>query len=125
MSVPLSGPARYAYLIAGWFCVGLGVVGLVVPMVPGAVFLIAAAWCFSRASPRFEAWLVNHPWLGPPIRNWRDGGIIPTNVKIIAIASLIVSFTVLAFLAAPVFVLAGVGALFVGIAGYIVTRPPA
>jgi uncharacterized protein len=121
--VQRSAPTRWLLIALGWLCVGLGVFGLVMPMVPGAVFLIIAAACFSRASPRFEAWLVNHPWLGPPIRSWRDGGMIPRNIKVVALISLVLSFAMLILFAAPLFVILGVGVFFIALSIYIVTRP--
>ena len=59
----------------GWIFTALGVAGLVLPLMPGTVFLILAAWCFSRSSPRFEAWLVGHPKLGPHVLRWRETGV--------------------------------------------------
>ena len=55
---------RIIYFCLGWVMVALGVIGLVMPLMPGAVFLIVAAWCFARSSPRFEAWLLEHPTSG-------------------------------------------------------------
>jgi uncharacterized membrane protein YbaN (DUF454 family) len=121
--VSASAPTRWLLIGIGWICVGLGIFGLVMPMVPGAVFLIIAAACFSRASPRFEAWLVNHRWLGPPIRSWRDSGAIPRNIKVVALISLLLSFLMLIVFAAPVLVIAGIGVFFVALSVYIVTRP--
>ena len=75
---------RPLYLAAGWLCTLLGIVGLVLPVMPGTVFLIAAAWCFSRSSPRFEEWLIGHPQLGPQVVRWRRTGSIARRVKYIA-----------------------------------------
>lgn len=58
---------RIIYFCLGWVMVALGVIGLVMPLMPGAVFLIVAAACFARSSPRFEAWLLEHPTLGKPL----------------------------------------------------------
>jgi uncharacterized membrane protein YbaN (DUF454 family) len=44
---------RIIYFGLGWVMVALGVIGLVMPLMPGAVFLIVALWCFARSSPRF------------------------------------------------------------------------
>ena len=35
-----------------WVCVGLGIVGLVTPVMPGTVFLILAAWLMPTLAPR-------------------------------------------------------------------------
>lgn len=107
----------------GWICLGIGVVGLFLPLLPGTVFLILAAACFTRSSPRFEGWLLGHPTFGPPIRQWRETGAIPRRVKAIAVASLAVSGWIVAASDAPDLVKAGCAALFVGVAVYILTRP--
>ena len=46
--------------------------------------LLAAA-CFARSSPRFYQWLVEHPRLGPWIRDYLDGNGIPLKGKVYAI----------------------------------------
>lgn len=49
----------------GFILVLLGLVGLVVPLMPGIVFLAAAGCCFAALSPRFQARLDRHPaWRG-------------------------------------------------------------
>jgi len=64
---------RYLLITAGCSFVLLGVIGLFVPMMPGVVFLILAAWCFARSSERFHAALLNHRYLGPQIHSWQSG----------------------------------------------------
>ncbi len=62
---------RIMYFGLGWVMVALGVIGLVMPLMPGTVFLIIAAACFARSSPRLEAWLLDHPKFGKSLRDWR------------------------------------------------------
>jgi uncharacterized protein len=107
----------------GCLCTAIGIIGLILPGLPGTVFLIAAAWCFSRSSPRFEAWLLRHPRLGPPVRQWRASGSIPRRVKAFACISLAVSWALILASETSPYVKAGVGLLFLAIAGFIVTRP--
>jgi uncharacterized membrane protein YbaN (DUF454 family) len=64
---------RMLMITLGCVCVVLGVIGLFVPMMPGAVFLILAAWFFARSSERFHDWLLTHPRLGPIVLAWHDG----------------------------------------------------
>ena len=52
----------------GTLCVGLGIVGIFLPLMPTTVFLLLAAACYARSSERFHRGLVEHPWLGPYIR---------------------------------------------------------
>jgi len=86
---PKVGPAaRLALLVAGWVCVTLGAVALVLPLIPTTPFLLIAAACFARTSPRFYRWLLANPLFGPFIRNYREKGGITKKQKVISIASM-------------------------------------
>lgn len=85
---PLNPVVRALLLGAGWLCVGLGAIGVVVPLLPTTPFLLLAAACFARASQRFYHWLLNAPVLGPFIRDYRAGVGIPLRAKIIALTLL-------------------------------------
>lgn len=86
-----SRPARWLLLVSGFACVALGGVGIVVPGLPTTVFFIVAAACFSRSSPRFEAWVLDLPRIGPLVRDHRDGLGMPRRAKRYAIASIVVT----------------------------------
>ena len=93
---------RYMYLLLGWIAVGLGALGIFLPILPTVPFMILAAFCFARSSPRLEAWLVEHEQFGPHIRAWRDHGAISRKGKIMALIAFVVSFIVaLIFAKAP------------------------
>ena len=83
-----------------------------------------AAACFARSSPRFERWLLEHAHLGPPIRHWRATGSIPRRVKYVAIASMAVSLSGIAWFAPPI-ATAVCGAGMAAAAVFIMTRPDA
>ena len=115
---------RIIYFSLGWVFVALGVIGLVLPLMPGAVFLIIAAWCFARSSPRFEAWLLNHPTFGKPLRDWRASGAIPRSAKIMACAGMAIGFATFWYSVAPSLPLTvAVAAGFLACAAYVVSRP--
>lgn len=120
-----TAPLRWTLFALGWVCVGLGIVGLVTPLMPGTVFLILAAWLFARSSPRFEAWLLAHARLGPAVIAWRARGVIPRWAQLVATASMAFSFALISFSDIPRPALAFVGVLFVGISAYMLTRPVA
>jgi uncharacterized protein len=115
---------RIIYIGLGWMFVALGVIGLIMPLMPGAVFLIIAAWCFARSSPRFEAWLLDHPTLGKPLRDWRAAGAIPRSAKILACVGMAMGFSVFWYSVDPSVPLgAAVAAFFLACAAYVVSRP--
>lgn len=114
---------RSLLLAAGFFFTTLGAIGIALPVLPGTVFLILAAWCFSQSSPRFEMWLLDHPRLGPHVRRWRDTGAISRGTKWIACGSMVFSFALVAVTDAPPIALwvTGAGLLAAGV--YVASRP--
>lgn len=77
---------RYLLLGIGWLSIVLGVIGIFVPLLPTTPFLLLAAACFMRSSPRFYHWLVQHPKLGPWVHDYLDGQGIPLRGKVYAIS---------------------------------------
>ncbi len=66
----------------------LGWIGLALPLMPGALFLIAAAYCFARGNPAWERWMLDHPRLGPMLRDWRERRAIARPAKRAALATM-------------------------------------
>lgn len=117
------GTRRATYLLLGWLMTVLGIIGAFLPLMPTTVFLIAAAWFFSRSSPRVEAWLLNDPRFGPALRDWRAEGAIPRKAKFTAYVGMALGYG-LFLLGQPNVLLALAGALFVGCGAlYVATRP--
>ncbi|MDR7097315.1 YbaN family protein [Hydrogenophaga laconesensis] len=88
---------RPLYLSVGCMCLALGVVALVIPLIPGVVFLVLATACFSRSSPELEQWLKTHPRFGKLIVNWQSSGVLPRGAKWIIIASMLASYSLIFF----------------------------
>ena len=61
----------FLYVVGGWACVGMAVIGAVLPLVPTTPFLLLASWCFYRGSPRIHAWLHRSKWFGPTLDDWQ------------------------------------------------------
>lgn len=80
---------RKAILIfLGTVCVGLGVMGILLPLMPTTVFLLMAAYCYSKSSDRFHNWLLNNRLLGQYIKNYKSGQGITVRQKVTTIAIL-------------------------------------
>ncbi|WP_294203108.1 YbaN family protein [uncultured Sphingomonas sp.] len=117
---------RFGWLALGVFCVGLGIVGALLPLMPTTIFLILAAGCFARSSPRLEAWLLDHPRFGPTLRAWRRDGAMSRRAKGMACGGMAIGYAIFLLTARPNAVLAIVVAfVMIGCATYIGTRPNA
>lgn len=115
---------RHLLQAFGWVCVALGAIGIVLPVMPTTVFLLAALWAFARSSPRLHTWLIENRYFGPYIADWERDQIIPVRAKIIAVTMMTGSGLWLALgTNAPVVVVFGVISILIGVASYVVTRP--
>lgn len=85
---------RGLWLAGGLIALGLGVIGVVLPLIPTVPFLLLAALCFARSSMRLHDWLLAHPRLGPPIQAWREKGAISAKAKRLATLSIAATFGV-------------------------------
>lgn len=81
---PVARWLRVAWLAAGALSLLTGVVGIFLPLLPTTPFVLLAAYCFARGSPRWEAWLLAHPRFGRMVRDWRERRAIPLRVKQLA-----------------------------------------
>ncbi len=86
-------------LTAGWLSVFAGLLGILLPVLPTTPFLLLAAFCFSRSSERLHRWMINHPWFGPPIRQWQENHTISRGNKQRALALILISFSLTLFFA--------------------------
>jgi uncharacterized membrane protein YbaN (DUF454 family) len=115
---------RPIWLLLGWFFVGLGVLGIPLPLLPTTPFLLLASYCFSKGSVRWQQWLHSQPHLGPFIKDWEQHGVIRRRSKILC------TVMVLAAISYPIFFLpiaVGIKILVVvtiaAVLTYIWTRP--
>ena len=51
-------PIRFLWIIAGFICLGLGTVGIVLPILPTVPFYLATVFCFAKSSRRLHDWFL-------------------------------------------------------------------
>ena len=78
--------------IVGVFFLFLGVFGLLLPVLPTTPFILLAAWCFSRSSPRLHRYLMENKIFGPIIENWTKYRAIGRIAKISATPFIFIFF---------------------------------
>ena len=121
---PANPVVRHFLLALGFLMVGLGMLGVFLPVLPTVPFLIVAAWAFSRSSERFHNWLYSHPHFGPPLVAWNRHGVIPITAKFISVVSMYGSVVLVGVFVATDWVLPTFHfAIVTAVAVYILTRP--
>jgi uncharacterized membrane protein YbaN (DUF454 family) len=115
---------RFLYLCLGFASVGLGIVGIFLPLLPTVPFMLLAAFCFARSSPRLEARILDHPRFGPHIEAWRERGAIGPAGKRAALAAFAFSAVLGAVLLPFPWLLVPAAAGLIG-GSWIATRPEA
>lgn len=88
---------RVILIVIGSISLGLGILGIFLPLLPTTPLLLLAAACYIRSSPRLYQWLINHKHLGPYITNWKQGNGIPRKAKVISILFIWISMLASAY----------------------------
>lgn len=83
-----SKPKKILLIIAGTFFVGIGIIGIFIPILPTTPFILIAAALYARSSQKFYKWIINNKVFGRYIKNYREGKGIPLIIKISTIALL-------------------------------------
>ena len=59
----VSGPEKLLYITVGILLLALGLVGLLIPIIPGVLFLAGAVYMLSRGSQSVRQYAESHPHL--------------------------------------------------------------
>ena len=115
---------RLILCTAGLICLALGIIGYILPGLPGTIWLIIAASLFIRSSDRLYKYVIHHRLFGKQVRDFMETGSIPLKIKILSIVSMWL-FTLSSILFAPYGWLFDIPILVLALIGtlYIVSRP--
>jgi hypothetical protein len=115
----------HLYLCTGFVCVGLGVLGIPLPLLPTTPFLLLAAFCFARSSPRWHRWLVEHRVLGSYIAAFRERRGLSVEQKWRIALTITAVLSVTAWLASPWMGKALAGVIWLGSLTFLYFTPTA
>lgn len=73
------------YFLAGVIFIGIGTLGIFLPLLPTTIFFILASWCFIRSSAQANEWLRNHKIFGVYIKNYQDKTGLTTKAKVLSL----------------------------------------
>lgn len=117
------GAIKLLWRLLGFTALGLGALGVVLPILPTTPFVILAAFAFGKSSPRLEAWLLDHKTFGPMIADWREHGAIARRYKVIAVAMMGAAFALSLWSGVAPMVLGIQFICLSGAAAFVLSRP--
>ena len=87
------------YIALGLIFFALGLFGYYMPVMPGTIFMIIAAYFFMHSSDRLYKKIINNPYYGEPIKKYIESHIISIRAKIIILASMWTATLITAWIA--------------------------
>ncbi|WP_440997795.1 YbaN family protein [Arhodomonas sp. SL1] len=114
---------RYAWQGLALACIGLGGLGVALPLLPTTPFLLLAAYAASRSSPALARWIAEHPRFGPPLADWQERRAIAPGAKRTAVGLIAVSWGIMWLTVEPLAARAAVSLLLLGVTAFLLTRP--
>ncbi|SDY94191.1 YbaN family protein [Citreimonas salinaria] len=115
--------ARVCWIALGGLSLALGAIGVLLPLLPTAPFVILAAFAFSKSSDRLAGALNRHRHFGPMIDAWRAEGAIAPRHKAAAVSMMIAALAASVFLGVGATIVAVQAAVMAAAAAFILSRP--
>ena len=84
---------RTLLVALGVLSVGVGILGIFVPGLPTTIFLLLASYLFARSSPRLQRRLLDHPQLGPYLKQASQRGM-SLRAKVISLIAMWIGIAV-------------------------------
>lgn len=88
---------KFLWKMLGFCSLGMAYVGVVTPGIPYSPFVVFAAYCFAKGSPKMHAWLYNHKLFGPFLTNWGEKRVFPQTMKYFMLAMMSTSLIIMSF----------------------------
>jgi uncharacterized membrane protein YbaN (DUF454 family) len=79
---------RWTLIAAGSVLVGIGVVGIFLPLLPSTVFFLMALGCFGKSSPSAYRWMTTNRLFGRQLRHYREEKGATVSTKVVSLVSL-------------------------------------
>jgi len=119
-----SAALRWLLIVLATIFLVLGFIGVFLPVLPTTPFILLAAGLYSRSSPKFYNWIINHHLFGSTLKKWRQDGAISTKSKIVAITAIVFTLgSSILFFIPNIAIKIGLGIFGLGLIGFIVSRP--
>lgn len=74
--------------MVGSLLVGIGVLGIFLPLLPSTVFFLMAAGCYGKSSPSAYHWLTTNRFFGRHLKDYKEEKGATLGAKVMSIGSL-------------------------------------
>ncbi|WP_305856738.1 YbaN family protein [Balneatrix alpica] len=111
------------WILLGSLSLVLGVIGIILPGLPGTLFVLFAAWCFAKGSERCYQALLQHPWTGPSIQSWQQYRAMPRKAKKLAYLMLALGWLVGLWMLPNIWACLAYSLVLMGVSGYLASIP--
>ena len=81
----------------GFLSLGMAYLGVITPGLPYSIFVVFAAYCFSKGSERMHKWIYNHKLFGPFLTNWGEKRVFPQRMKYFMLVMMSTSLIIMSF----------------------------
>ncbi|MBL7666078.1 MAG: YbaN family protein [Bacteriovoracaceae bacterium] len=82
---------KYLLITLGLLSLVVGIIGIAIPVLPTAPFVILAAFLFSKSSPELYQWILRTKYLGALVKDWNENGVIRPRAKILCTILIMIS----------------------------------
>ena len=86
---------QFLWKVLGFISLGMAYLGVITPGLPYSIFVVFAAYCFAKGSPKMHAWLYNHKLFGPFLTNWNEKRVFPIKMKYFMLAMMTTSLIIM------------------------------
>lgn len=88
--------------VLGFLSLGMAYIGVITPGIPYSIFVVFAAYCFSKGSERMHRWIYNHRLFGPFLTNWNTKRVFPQKMKYFMLFMMSTSLAIMWLTSVPV-----------------------
>ena len=81
--------------ILGFVSLGLAYIGVITPGFPYSIWVVLAAYCFSKGSERMHRWIYNHKIFGPFLTNWNEKRVFPQKMRYLMLGMMSLSLVLM------------------------------